>query len=409
MTHCRFCSEVLNIPFIDLGMSPLANSFIEPENIDKPETLFPLKVMVCRNCFLVQLEEFEKPEDIFTDYIYFSSYSQSWLQHSMQYVNRVIERFKLNSRSKIIEIASNDGYLLQYFVSKGFDVLGIEPAKNIAKTAISIGVPTLQEFFNTETAGELVYKGIKADLLIANNVLAHVPNLNDFIKAVKLVLKDKAIFTAEFPHLMELIKKNQFDTIYHEHYSYFSFLTINKIFKHHGLKIFDVEKLPTHGGSLRIYATQADNETFPENKSISLLLELEFKHSLNNINAYQGFAKKVLIIREDMRKLLIKLKNEGNKISAYSAPAKGNTLLNYCAIGNDIIDFTVDLNPLKQGKYLPGTKIPVYNPRIIKETKPDYLLILSWNIKDEIVKQMNYVRNWGGKFIIPIPEVTIIN
>ena len=409
MSNCRFCSEVLEIPFIDLGMSPLANSFISLQDLDKPERLFPLKVMLCKKCFLVQLEEYEKPEDIFTDYIYFSSYSKSWLEHAMQYVDMIIERFKFNDQSKIIELASNDGYLLQYFVKRGFNVLGIEPAKNVAEKAVAKGVPTLQKFFNTDTAEELVSEGTKAELVIANNVIAHVPNLNDFIKAIKIILKDNGIFTAEFPHLMELIDKNQFDTIYHEHFSYFSFYTINQIFKYHGLKIFDVEKILTHGGSLRVYVTHEDNELYSETENIRMLLTNEIEFGLGSPQIYIEFTEKVEKIKKDMRDLLIRIKTEGKKISAYSAPAKGNTLLNYCEIGNDIIDYTADLNPSKQGTYLPGTKIPVYGPEIIKKTRPDYLVILSWNIKEEIMEQMSFIRDWGGKFIIPIPEVSIIN
>jgi len=371
------------------------------------EPCYPLEVYVCNNCYLVQLDEYESPEKIFYDYPYFSSYSQIWLKHAKDYVDKMINMFGINNRSSVVEIASNDGYLLQYFVEKSVPVLGIEPAANVAEIARKKGIPTEVSFFGTETAKKLAKEGKYADLLLGNNVLAHVPNLNDFVKGLKFLLKPQGVITMEFPHLMRLMEETQFDTIYHEHFSYFSFLTVEKIFSTHGLTIFDVEELPTHGGSLRIYACHKEDKT----NNISLrcleLKQREIDAGYASIDHYSYFSERVAALKRSILKYLIQLKEDGKTIVGYGAPAKGNTLLNYCGIGTDFIDYTVDRNPHKQGHYLPGSHIPVKAPDKVKETKPDYLFILPWNIKDEIMEQMAFIKEWGGKFVVPIPEVAV--
>lgn len=407
MSKCRFCDHPLENTFVNLGMSPLSNAYIKPQQINSAEKFYPLHAYVCNNCLLVQLEEFETPEEIFSDYAYFSSYSETWLDHAKKYTELVTARFNLNHNSQIVEIASNDGYLLQYFQQKGMSVLGIEPAANVAKVAETKGIPSLVKFFGVSTAEELVKAGKQADLLLGNNVLAHVPNLNDFVAGMKIVLKPAGIITMEFPHLLQLIKQNQFDTIYHEHFSYFSFLTVETIFAHHGIQLFDVQELPTHGGSLRIYGQHAGGKQ-PISDRLCRLKEQEILAGLNQLAIYQGFAEKVKATKRNLLEFLINAKKQGKIIVGYGAPAKGNTLLNYCGVRTDFIDYTVDRSPHKQGSFLPGTHIPIYHPDQVKETQPDYLLILPWNIKREIIEQMAYIREWGGKFVVPIPKVEVI-
>ena len=404
---CRFCNTELKITFADLGTSPLANSFLDEKSLNKKEQFFPLHVCVCDICFLVQLDEFEKPEKIFNNYAYFSSYSKSWINHAKKYATDMIKRFGLNSDNFVIEIASNDGYLLQLFQNQNIPCLGIEPAENVANVAKQKGISTLVKFFGTDTAKDLVSKGKMADLLLGNNVLAHVPNINDFVAGMKILLKPNGIITMEFPHLMQLIDKNQFDTIYHEHFSYLSFYTVKKIFEQYELRIFDVEELHTHGGSLRIYATHAKNSTHVVNNRVDKLLEKETEFGITQISTYTNFQKQINRIKNEICEFMTSAVKNGKKIVCYGAAAKGNTLLNYCGIGIDLIDYVVDRNPHKQGLFLPGTHIPIKDPSEIQKTKPDYLLIIPWNLQDEIMEQMSYIRDWGGKFVIPIPEVQV--
>ena len=358
-------------------------------------------------CFLVQLGAIVGPQDLFNDYAYFSSYSDTWLQHAKSYTEMVVERFKLNGDSQVIELASNDGYLLQYFVEKGIRVLGIEPAANVAQAALGKDIPTVVKYFSEETAWELVDKDTRADLLIGNNVLAHVPDLNDFVRGMKILLKEHSVITVEFPHLMRLIEENQFDTIYHEHFSYFSFLTVEQVFTAHGLKLFDVEELPTHGGSLRIYACHPEDTSTPLTQRVEDLRRREEAFGLTCLETYSSFSDRVEAAKRGLLEFLISVKARGQSIVGYGAPAKGNTLLNYCGVGTDFIDYTVDRSPHKQGLFLPGTRIPIYPPERIRQTKPDYLLILPWNLKDEIMQEMSDIHGWGGKFVVPIPEVKV--
>jgi C-methyltransferase C-terminal domain/Putative zinc binding domain/Methyltransferase domain len=405
--NCRFCGTPLRHTFVDLGMSPLCESFLSVEQRNGMEPFYPLHTYVCDNCFLVQLEEYVTPEHIFTEYAYFSSYATTWLQHAKAYTDLMVQRFHLGKQSHVVEVASNDGYLLQYFVEKNIPCLGIEPAANVAQVAKDKGVPTLVEFFGTQCARKLAAQGKQADLLLGNNVLAQVPDLNDFVAGMKILLNPQGVITIEFPHLMRLMEENQFDTIYHEHFSYFSFISAEKIFAAHGLTLFDVEELPTHGGSLRIYACHNDDTSKTVSDRALELRERELKAGLNDTKAYESFAEQV---RETKRKLLdflIKAKREGKTIVGYGAPGKGNTLLNYCGIRTDFLDYTVDRNPYKHGKFLPGTHIPIYSPDKIAETKPDYVFILPWNFKDEIMTQMAFIRDWGGQFVVPIPEVRV--
>jgi 2-polyprenyl-3-methyl-5-hydroxy-6-metoxy-1,4-benzoquinol methylase len=407
--HCRFCQSSLNHTFVDLGMSPLSNGFLKSEQLNKAEKFYPLHAYVCEKCLLVQLEEFESPDHIFAnDYAYFSSYSESWLNHAKRYTELMINRFQFNQSSQVMEIASNDGYLLQFFQAQSIPVLGIEPARNVAQVAIEKGVDTLIKFFGVETAQELVGQGKKADLLLGNNVLAHVPNINDFVAGMKIVLKPEGIITMEFPHLLRLIEQNQFDTIYHEHFSYLSFVTVEKIFAHHGLTLFDVEELPTHGGSLRIYAKHSENNEIKIEQRVEKLKEVEKQKGLGDLETYLNFSRKVQETKRKLLSFLIQVKMDGKTIVGYGAAAKGNTLLNYCGIRTDFIDYTCDRSPHKQGKFLPGTHIPIYSPDKIAETKPDYVLILPWNLKEEVTQQLSYIREWGGKFVVPIPEVEIL-
>lgn len=405
---CRFCRQPLTHIFVDLGMSPLSNAYLKPEDLPRMEPFYPLRVFVCEKCFLVQLEEFETPEHIFGDYAYFSSYSDLWLKHAGDYADMITGRLGLNTAHHVIEIASNDGYLLQYFVAKGIPVLGIEPAANCANAAMEKGIPTVIEFFGVELANRLVNEGKQADLIIGNNVLAHVPDLNDFVAGLSIILKPNAVITMEFPHLLKLMEENQFDTIYHEHFSYFSFTTVERVFAAHGLTVFDVEELSTHGGSLRIYASHKDDKSKQIDRRVTDLQRREEIYGIKLLETYEGFGEKVKRTKRGLLEFLIRAKNEGKKIVGYGAPAKGNTLLNYCGIRTDFLDYTVDRSPHKQGLLLPGMHIPIYSPEKIRETRPDYVLILPWNLKDEIMEQMKDIRHWNGKFIIPIPKVEIV-
>ncbi len=403
--QCRFCRAPLRETFVDLGLSPLCESYVAAEDLRAPETLYPLHVFVCAKCFLVQLPEHVSPQAIFEEYAYFSSYSESWLAHAQTYVRAVTERFHLNQESLVIEIASNDGYLLQYFVAKEIPVLGIEPAKNVAQAAVAKGIESVTEFFGVALARKLRNEGRQADLLLGNNVLAHVPDINDFVGGMKVLLKPGGVITMEFPHLVRLVEENQFDTIYHEHFSYLSLTTVAEIFRTHGLTIFDVEELPTHGGSIRIYARHASDE--PILPRVTALLEEEAKWGVADLASYRAFAARVEATKRGLLRFLIEAKSEGKRIAGYGAPGKGNTLLNYCGIRTDFLDYTVDRNPYKQGKFTPGTRIPIHPPERIRETKPDFVFILPWNLKDEIMRQNAFIREWGGKFVVPIPEVTV--
>lgn len=404
---CRFCCAPLRHNFVDLGMSPLCESYVSREKLNSMEAFYPLHVYVCDQCFLVQLEEYVSPTDIFSEYAYFSSYSDSWLQHASNYTEAMVSRFGLGPESHVVEIASNDGYLLQYFVRKGIPCLGVEPAANVAEVAVQKGVPTVVQFFGVETARKLKLQGRTADLLLGNNVLAQVPDLNDFVAGMKVLLKPTGVITMEFPHLVRLMQENQFDTIYHEHFSYFSFITAEKIFAAHGLTLFDVEELPTHGGSLRIYGRHARDESHPITERVAAMKQAEQAFGITRIETYAAFEEQVKETKRKLLEFLIEAKRDGKRIVGYGAPGKGNTLLNYCGIRTDFLDYTVDRSPYKQGRYLPGTHIPILHPDRIAETKPDYVLILPWNLKKEIAKQLEYVREWGAKLVVPIPEVQI--
>ncbi|MCA1993440.1 MAG: class I SAM-dependent methyltransferase [Coleofasciculus sp. S288] len=406
--NCRFCSSPLRHSMLDLGMSPPCNSILKFEQLNEMEAFYPLQVFVCDRCFLVQLLEYVPRETIFNDeYSYFSSYSDSWLQHVKRYTEAMVERFGLNGQSQVVELASNDGYLLQYFVAQGVPVLGIEPSGNTAEVAIQKGIPTLVKFFGQQTALGLVAENKQADLLLGNNVLAHVPDLNDFVAGMKILLKPQGVITMEFPHLMRLMEENQFDTIYHEHFSYFSFTTVEQVFAKHGLTLFDVEELPTHGGSLRIYGRHAEDTSKPVTERVTELKAREEAAGFTRLEHYFTFGQKVKETKRKLLNFLITAKRDGKTIVGYGAPGKGNTLLNYCGIRTDFVDYTVDRSPYKQGKFLPGTHLPILHPDEIQKTKPDYLLILPWNLKDEIMKQMSYIRDWGGQFVVPIPEAKV--
>ncbi len=406
-TSCRFCGAPVEAVFADLGMSPLANSYLPPERANGMEQFYPLRALVCAKCLLVQLEEFETPEHIFSDYAYFSSYSSSWLEHSRQYTELMVERFGLNESSHVVEIASNDGYLLQFFHERQIPVLGIEPAANVAKVALQKGIPTLVEFFGRETARSLANESA-ADLLLGNNVLAHVPDLNDFVAGMKILLKPGGVITMEFPHLMRLIEDNQWDTIYHEHFSYFSFLTVSQVFAAHGLRLFDVQALPTHGGSLRVFGAHAEDPDKVDTDAARELRERERAAGYEQLDTYLGYSRRVERDKRQILGFLIDLKEQGLRIAGYGAPAKGNTMLNYCGVGPDLVDYTCDLNPRKQGCLLPGSHIPIRSPEAIAEDRPDVVLILPWNLKDEIVEQLGYIRDWGGRFAARTPELTLL-
>lgn len=405
--NCRFCNSKLNTIFIDLGKSPLANSYLKENEFDD-EKFYPLCAYVCNDCFLVQLEEIVKAENIFSDYAYFSSYSTSWLKHSQNYVEMITSKLNLTKDNLVIEIASNDGYLLQNFLEKNIPVLGIEPAGNVANSAIEKNVPTIIKFFNSDLASELVSEGKQADLIIGNNVLAHVPCLNDFIKGLKKLLKPNGTITLEVPHLLQLIKNRQFDTIYHEHFSYFSLITLKRIFEEHGFKIFDVEEIPTHGGSLRLYIIHQENTHTTMSENVSCVIEKEKNNYLDDISTYKKFNEEITKLKSDLLNLITEIRSRSKKIICYGAPAKGNTLLNYCNISKDMIEYTVDKNPNKQNLFLPGTHIPIFSPQKFHDTKPDFVLILPWNLQDEIITELEFIKDWGGQFIIPIPEVKII-
>lgn len=402
---CRSCGTPLETTFVDLGMSPLANSLLKPEHGNDMERFYPLHVFVCSQCFLVQLEEFESPEHIFSDYLYFSSFSDAWLRHCSAYADKVEARLGLGPASKVVEVASNDGYLLQFFSRKGIPVLGIEPAANIAQTAIGKGIPTEVAFFGRQTA-ERLRGAHSADLIAANNVLAHVPDINDFVAGFKTLLKPSGTITVEFPHLLQLIRHRQYDTIYHEHFSYLSLLAIEAVFGRHGLALYDVDELPTHGGSLRIYAGHQDAGR-AASPALLAVRAAERDAGLDRLDTYRDFAATVALSKCDILEFFIKAKRDGATVAGYAAAAKGNTFLNYCGIGKEFMSYVVDRNPHKQGRLLPGTHIPVYGPERIAETKPDYLFILAWNLRDEVVSQMQEIRNWGGRFVVPIPNLDV--
>jgi 2-polyprenyl-3-methyl-5-hydroxy-6-metoxy-1,4-benzoquinol methylase len=404
---CRFCGHVADQVFVDLGMSPLCESFLAADQLNQMEPFYPLRVNLCPNCFLVQLAEYVAPENIFSEYAYFSSYSHTWVEHARKYVEQIRERVNLTSKSFVVELASNDGYLLQHFVKAGVPVLGIEPAANVAEAACAKQVPTRSCFFGREVATDMVARGEQPDLLIGNNVLAHVPDLNDFVGGMKILLKPNGVLTMEFPHLMRLMEGNQFDTIYHEHFSYFSFLTAERVFAAHGLSVFDVDEIPTHGGSLRVYVRHAENHSLAATAAISALRSREEEAGFTRLETYRAFDAQVMETKRKLLDFLIAVKGRGESVAGYGAPGKGNTLLNYCGIRTDFLDYTVDRNPYKHFKFLPGSHIPIFPPERIRETQPDWVLILPWNLKDEVVAQLSYVRDWGGKLVVPIPSVEI--
>ena len=405
---CRFCGATLAATFVDLGLSPLANSYVEPGDLAKPETFHPLHVFVCERCLLVQLPESESPDAIFSDYSYFASYSESWLAHARDYVAMAVERFGLGPASRVVEIASNDGYLLRWFVERGIPVLGIEPAANVAKAAEELGIPTRVRFFGSELARELVDEGIRADLVVGNNVLAHVPGLNDFVAGLETVLAPRGVLTMEFPHLLRLMDEGQFDTIYHEHFSYFSFAAARRVFAAHGLEVFDVEEVPTHGGSLRVFARRAGDDTRAVEPRVGELLAREERAGLGALAGYRDFADRVRVVKRDLLRFLLDAAEAGKQVVGYGAPAKGNTLLNYCGVRGDLLAYTVDRSPHKQGRYLPGTRIPIFAPERIAETRPDYVLVLPWNLKAEVMAQMAHVRDWGGRFVVAVPRLEVL-
>ncbi len=404
---CRFCGQKLHHTFIDLGMSPLCETYPKAADLNRGEVFYPLHVFVCDRCFLVQLGEYESVENIFSDYAYFSSYSDSWLKHAENYCALMRSRFGLSERSFAVEVASNDGYLLQYFVKQRIPVLGIEPAANVAKVAEEKGVPTLVRFLGAQLATELAAQGKCADLLLGNNVLAQVPDLNDFVEGLKILLKPDGVLTLEFPHLLQLIERSEFDTIYHEHFSYFSMLTTVSLLAAHGLKLFDVDELASHGGSLRIYACRATSRAHEIQPSVQKVIDDEKLAGLDSTKGYDGFAKQVKQTKLELDDFLITAVRQNKSVAGYGAPGKSATLLHYCGIGKDLIEYTVDRSPHKQGRFLPGTHIPIFHPDRLRETKPDYVVILPWNLKDEIIAQLQYIRDWGGKFVVPIPKVTI--
>ncbi len=405
---CRFCSNELTQQFVDLGFSPPSNAFLTLSQLNEPETFFPLKIMVCEKCFLVQIDEFAKHDEIFNgEYAYFSSFSTSWLSHVKKYTELMIERFGFNSQSQVVEIASNDGYLLQYFKERGIPALGIEPTANTAAIAKQKGIETIVDFFGVSLATRLAAEGTRADLLLGNNVLAHVPDINDFVGGLRILLNSNGVITFEFPHLLQLIDKNQLDTIYHEHFSYLSLGTVKQIFKKNGLQIFDVEEIATHGGSLRIYAKHTEDNSKQIEDAVNNLLNKEEAFGLRNIDEYNKFQIKSEKVKDDFIEFLLNAKRNGKKIAAYGAAAKGNTLLNFAGIRKDMISFVVDASPYKQNKFLPGVHIPVVNESQLKEFKPDYVVILPWNLKEEISNQLRYIRNWDGKFIVAVPEILI--
>ncbi len=406
--NCRFCNHLLTHQFVDLGFSPPSNSYLKDTDLNQPETYFPLRIMVCEKCFLVQIDEFAKHNDIFNaDYAYFSSYSTSWLAHAEAYTKMMIERFGFHSQSQVIEIASNDGYLLQYFKQQNIPVLGIEPTANTAAAAKEKGIDSVIDFFGIRLAKSLAEKNIMADLLLGNNVLAHVPDINDFVGGLKILLKSNGVITFEFPHLLQLIDKNQFDTIYHEHFSYLSLIIVKQIFEKHRLQIFDVEQLTTHGGSLRIFAKHVLDNSKPVSVNVDTVLDKEISFGLKDLVVYTTFQRKAEKVKNDFTAFLLKVKKEGKAVAAYGAAAKGNTLLNFAGIKKDLLHFVSDASPHKQNKYLPGVHIPIFNEEKIKAVKPDYIIILPWNLKDEISNQLSYIKSWSAQFVVAVPELKI--
>ena len=404
---CLFCGNRMRHTVTDLGMHPPCESFITADKLNDMEPFYPLHVMVCDECFLVQVGEYIKPEEIFAEYAYFSSYSEAWLEHARKYTEMIIDRLSLGQNSFVVELASNDGYLLKNFVERKIPALGVEPAANVAKVAIEKGIPTAVQFFGKEYAQELEAEGKQADLILGNNVLAQVPDINSFVGGMKILLAPGGTITIEFPHLMRLMNENQFDTIYHEHFFYFSLYSTEKVFAAHGLTIYDVEELWTHGGSLRIYARHTENDALPVSQNVTDLRAREKKAGLDTLGAYAAFDEQVKETKRNILEFLIKARREAKTIVGYGAPGKGNTLLNYCGIRTDFIDYTVDRNPYKQGCFLPGTHIPIFPPEKIAQTRPDYVFILPWNLKDEIIGQLGYIREWGGQFVVPIPEIQV--
>jgi SAM-dependent methyltransferase len=404
---CRFCAAPLTEIFADLGMSPLSNSYLTPEQGTGMEPTYPLLAWVCSKCLLVQLQEFETPDQIFSDYAYFSSYSTSWLAHAERYVEQMIDTYGIDTYGLVVELASNDGYLLQYFKQRGVPVLGVEPAANVAQAAEAKGIPTRVQFFGRETARELAVER-RADLLLGNNVLAHVPDLNDFVAGMEILLAPGGVITMEFPHLMRLVEDRQFDTIYHEHFSYFSFMTVSQVFAAHGLRLFDVEEIPTHGGSLRIHGCHAD-EARASGERAGELLEREREAGYGELELYRRFARELPGEKRRILTFLMGLKDQGLKVAGYGAPAKGNTLLNFCGVGTDFLDYTVDLNPHKQDHLLPGSHIPIRAPEALKQTRPDVVVILPWNLRTEITEQHAYIRGWGGRFAARSPEMRFLD
>ena len=405
--RCRFCAAPLRHTLVDLGMSPLCQTHIEPSQLNAMEPFYPLRVYLCDGCFLAQLPAHVAPADIFVEYAYFSSYSDTWLQHAREYAVMMTSRLGLGGKSLVIELASNDGYLLQYFARAGIPVLGIEPARNVARVAEQRGIPSVMEFFGRELAQRLRGEGRLADLLLGNNVLAHVPDINDFVAGMKILLKPRGVITMEFPHLIRLIDGNQFDTIYHEHFSYLSFTTVEQVFAAQGLRLFDVDELPTHGGSLRIYGGHMEDESRGVSERVDALKARERTWGISSLEPYRAFDERVKATKRKILQFFIDVKSQGKSVVGYGAPGKGNTLLNYCGIRTDFLDYTVDRNPYKQGKYTPGTRIPILHPDSIRETRPDFLFILPWNLKDEVIAQNAFIREWHGKFVVPIPELAL--
>lgn len=406
---CRFCGQPLQHVVVDLGLQPLCQNIVVREDLNKPEICYPLRAYVCDSCWLVQVHEHVPGDQIFRHYAYFSSYSDSWLEHCRCYVDEITARLQLTADSQVVEIASNDGYLLQYFQQKAIPAWGIEPAANVAQVAQERGISCIVKFFGRQTAREVLAQGIQPDLLLGNNVLAHVPDLNDFVAGLKILLKPSGVITLEFPHLMQLIEQNQFDTIYQEHYCYFSLLSVRRILQHHGLTIFDVQQLPTHGGSLRVFARHAEDHSKPVATAVDELQTVEVDKGYDRLTVYASFAERVRQTKRNLLSFLIQAKRDGRRVVGYGAPGKGNTLLNYCGIREDFLDFTVDRNPMKQNTFLPGSRIPVYAPEMIARVQPDFVLILPWNLKSEIVRQLDYIRRWGGKCVIPIPDLSVLD
>jgi len=405
--HCRFCGSALTHLVVDLGMSPPCERYLRADQLDEMEPFYPLRVHVCERCLLVQLQEYVSPEEIFTEYAYFSSYSSSWVDHARRYCEQVLERFGLGPERLVVELASNDGYLLGHMVGRGIPVLGVEPARNVAEAATAQGVPTITEFFGVELARRLVAEGRRADLLVANNVLAQVPDLNDFVAGMRLLLAPCGVATVEFPHLARLFEGNQFDTIYHEHFSYFSLLVAERVFAAHGLVVFDVEELPTHGGSLRLYLRHQGDASKPVRPPVAAVAAREAEEGFDRLEHHLSFGPRVEATKRKLLSFLIQARDRGRRTAGYGAPGKGNTLLNYCGIRSDLLDYTVDRNPYKQGRYLPGTHVPIRDPSLIARTRPDYVLVLPWNLRDEVMTQLAEVRSWGGRFVVPIPEVRV--